>query len=106
MDILQIKQAILALNSKELRELNNFTVDRARQIRKETVYDFKVGDTVKVDGEDQYFKISKCNRTKAKCVTTDTNETWNIPFSMMTKVEASKSIKLVFDSNGPNGVIR
>ena len=81
MNLLQIKQAVLALDNSELRELNNYVVDRSKQLGREKRFDFAVGNRVKVEGD--IFTISKINRTKAKCIKDSTGERYNIPFSMM-----------------------
>ena len=81
MNLLKIKQAVLALDNSELRELNSYVVDRSKQLGREKRFDFAVGNRVKVDGD--MFTISKINRTKAKCINDKTGQTWNIPFSMM-----------------------
>jgi hypothetical protein len=84
MNLLKIKQAILALDNIELRELNSYVVDRSKQLGREKRFDFTVGTRVSVEGD--IFTIKKINRTKAKCINDATGQTWNVPFSMMQTV--------------------
>lgn len=84
MNLLKIKQAVLTLNQEELRELNSYVVNQSKQLGKQAKRSFYLGQRIKCDGD--IFTISKMNRTKAKCLKEGTNETWNIPFSLMSAV--------------------
>jgi len=81
MSLLKIKQAILALDNSELRELNSYVVDRSKQLGREKKFEFTVGQRIECQGD--IFTISKINRTKAKCIKDVTGERYNIPFSLM-----------------------
>ena len=81
MNLLQIKQAVLALDNSELRELNSYVVDRNKQIAMRKKSDFYVGQKIECQGD--IFVISKLNRSRAKCIKDSTGERYNIPFSMM-----------------------
>jgi len=81
MNLLKIKQAILALDNNELIELNRYVVDRSKQLGKASKANFRHGQKIICDGE--IFTITKMNRSKAKCIKDGTNQIWNIPFSRM-----------------------
>ena len=81
MNLQEIKKGILDLNQEELKELNHYIVDRSRYLGRQAKFNFHEGQRIKCDGD--YFTITKMNRSKAKCLKEGTNQTWNIPFSMM-----------------------
>jgi hypothetical protein len=81
MNLLKIKQAILALDNSELRELNSYVVDRSKQLGREKKTEFYIGQRIRCQGD--IFTISKINRTRAKCIKDVTGERYNIPFSLM-----------------------
>tara|TARA_R110002096_G_scaffold36115_3_gene101267 strand:- start:45 stop:299 length:255 start_codon:yes stop_codon:yes gene_type:complete len=83
MNLLKIKQAILALDNSELRELNSYVVDRSKQLGREKKTEFYIGQKIECQGS--IFTISKLNRSKAKCIKDTTGERYNIPFQMMSE---------------------
>lgn len=81
MNLLKIKQAILALDNSELIELNQYVVDRSKQLGRASKSNFQVGQKILCDGD--IFTITKMGRSKALCIKDGTNQVWNIPFSRM-----------------------
>ena len=81
MNYSEIKKAILDLNQEQLRELNNYVVDRSKFLSKQRKSEFSVGQRIKCQGEK--FTISKINRSRAICVKEGTTQSYNIPFGLM-----------------------